>query len=168
MRKWIWLACLGLLGITMSALADAKPVSFSFATSGGDTGYDTNGDGIPLNVAFGKTKGSLGHGDISIASEWRIDATVTCPDGALKFSLVTNKVVAVTPDLSQLIAIGKTGWMCIDPTTGYFWGVAEGDYLGGTGHYKGASGTWTSKFDGYQLGSGYAMLNGSVKGTLNR
>lgn len=167
MRKWIWLACLGVLGATLSANAGAKPLAFTFATSGGATAYDSNLDGMPLSVTFGKIKGSLGNGDISIASEWR-SGDVDCPAGVLEFTLVSNRVVAVSPDLSQLIANGSSGWMCVDPTTGYFWGGAAGEYLGGTGRYKGATGTWTSTFDGYQLGGGYTLLNGSVKGTLGK
>ncbi len=58
--------------------------------------------------------------------------------------------------------------MCVDPTTGYFWGTARGGYLGGTGRFTGTTGTWTSNFYGYQLGGGIALLNGSVKGTLTK
>jgi len=169
MRKSNWLICLGMLCVAFTAGAADKPITFSFATSGGNTPYDTNDDGMGVGVTFGKIKGSLGSGDISIASEWAVNLTETCPAaGAVKFSLVDNKVVAVLPDLSQLIAAGTTGWMCVDMTTGYFYGVAEGGYLGGTGRYKGAEGTWTSNFYGYQLGGGLALLNGTVKGKLTK
>jgi hypothetical protein len=168
MRKSNWLMCLGMLCVAFTAGAADKPLTFTFATSGGDTSYDSNDDGMRVNVTFGKVKGSLGNGDISIASEWAVNFNETCPAGAVRFSMVDNKVVAVSPDLSQLIAAGQTGWMCVDMTTGYFYGVADGQYLGGTGRYKGATGTWTSNFYGYQLGGGFALLNGTVKGKLTK
>jgi len=167
MRKSNWLMCLGMLCVAFTAGAADKPLAFTYATSGGNTSYDSNGDGMQVNVTFGKVKGSL-NGDIAITSEWAINLNETCPAGALKFSMVENKVVAVSPDLSQLIAAGKAGWMCVDMETGYFYGVADGEYIGGTGRYKGATGTWTSNFYGYQLGGGFALLNGTVKGTLTK
>jgi hypothetical protein len=168
MRKSNWLMCLGMLCVAFTAGAADRPITFSFATSGGDTPYDSNGDGMTVSVAFGKVKGSLGNGDIAITSEWAVNLQESCPADGVKFGMVDNKVVAVSPDLSQLIAAGKTGWMCVDMTTGYFYGVVEGEYLGGTGRYKGSHGTWTSNFYGYQLGGGFAMLNGTVKGTLTK
>jgi hypothetical protein len=157
-----------LAAATTAAAAD-KPIAFTFATSGISTAYDGYVDGMPMGIAYGKTRGSLGNGDISIASEWRF-GDVDCPAGAVEFTLVSNAVVLTAPDLSQLFAIGETGWMCLDPVTLYFWGVVEGDYPGGTGRFKGMTGHWTTHFDGYQLhfGSGYDALNGSVKGKLGK
>lgn len=165
MRKWICIACVGMLGVATAAVAADRPVSFTYATTAIGTTFEGYIDGMPMSIAYGKTKGSFGSSDISITSEWRF-ADVDCPAGALEFTLVGNKVVLMAPDLSQLIGVGSTGWMCVDPTTGYFWGEVEGGYLGGIGRFKGATGTWTSQFNGYQLGGGYTILNGTVKGRV--
>lgn len=169
MRKLIWLVCLGLLGVAAAATAGDKPVSFTYATTGMRTAYDGFVDGMPMSIAYGKVRGTFGNGDISITSEWRL-ADIDCPAGALEFTLVSNAVTLTTPDLSELFAIGTSGWMCIDQATGYFWGVVDGVYPGGTKKFKGMTGTWTTHFDGYTLdpASGYTALNGHATGTLGK
>ena len=165
MKKLVTLACLAMLGAAATAVAADKPVTLTFATTAIGTSFDGFVDGMPMSIAFGKTKGSFGNADISITSEWRL-ADVDCPAGALEFSLFSNKTVLTAPDLSQLLAVGSSGWMCVDPATGYFWGAVEGVYPGGLGRFEGASGSWTTDFYGYQLGGGYTILNGTVIGRL--
>ena len=85
--------------------------------------------------------------------------------------VLTRSVITFT-DQSQLLAVSSGGYLCLN-ASGYYWGQVNGDYVGGTGRYSGATGTLTSSFSGQNLGDprvgvGFRSITGTVEGTVNR
>ena len=153
----------------------------SYAGTGFDTafyndGYDLS-TALPVSLSQANGKGSFGKFAITITTEWALPAgLVNCaPDtGEFEFPLISSEAVITFKDQSQLFGIATGGYICVDTAgenQGYYHGQVEGDYVGGTGRFESATGTYTSPFEGQNLGDpgvGFRSITGTVEGTVNR
>ena len=65
--------------------------------------------------------------------------------------------VLTTPDLSQLFSQFDSGWLCLNPATGHYVGFNSGEYTGGIGRFAGASGSWSTDFQGFVIDSSIGL-----------
>lgn len=174
--KFVWstLAAFALLLATTS-MAWGEKVNFTYAGTGWDTTVDSNDDGFPVNISSANAKGSLGASRVEIRGEWMLwdVAYVACEVGELEFKLIFSTSVATFQNQSQLFAYSNMGWMCVDTTTGHYYGKVFGIYGGGAGKFVGASGEWQTDFDGFFLeppdlpaAIGFRSITGIVKGNF--
>ena len=177
--KAIFVAIIG-IGLLSPQLGEAgkggsKTVNMSYAGSGIDTHFDSNGDGLYVSLSQATGKGTFGKFAIAITAEFGPPGDYgNCAEplpGVLDFPLVSSEAVYTFADQSQLIAIQSGGYLCLAESTGNYYGQVEGDYVGGTGRFISATGTVTSKFQGQILGNpavGFRTIKGTVEGTVNR
>ena len=169
---------LGLLApqVTVAGHGGAKTVNMSYAGSGINTQFDSNGDGLYVSLSQAAGKGTLGKFTIAITAEFGPPGDYgNCHEpleGIQDFPLVSSESVITLKDQSQLLAVSSGGYLCLN-ASGYYWGQVNGDYVGGTGRYSGATGTLTSNFEGQNLGDpavgvGFRSITGTVEGTVSR
>lgn len=169
----IFLAILGLgLGLLspQSSEAHGKPVHLMYAGSGINTAFNTGSDDFPVSVSQANGKGTFGKFAIAITAEFGPDSSGDCAAGELDLSLVSSEDVLTFSDQSQLLGVSGLGdgFVCVT-STGWYHGQVEGAYVGGTGRFEGATGTFTSEFDGQYLGSqdvGFRSIAGTAEATL--
>jgi hypothetical protein len=160
-------ACIGVLFGPIAA-AGERPTSISYVGFGYYTSADTNYDGFPVGLSLADANGSLGPARSAITSEWYISPRV-CREGYdLPFALVNSSFVLTFSDQSQLFGSSQDGWLCLNSTTGAHYGETVGVYNGGTGRFEGATGEWTTTFDGVSLDPsiGFRTIRGTGTGTL--
>lgn len=160
-------ACAGLL-IAPAASAGDKVIKARYAGVGYDTAVDTNGDGFPVGLTLADWQGTFGQSTVAITSEWYVFPRA-CREGFdVPFALVTSASTFTVPDQSQLFGFSTDGWLCLSTATGAYYGEAYGTYIGGTGRFEGASGTFTTKFDGQNLDPtiGFRSFRGTLDGRL--
>ena len=173
--KAIIVAIIG-LGLLSPQISEAEkggstPVKMRYAGSGIDTHFDTNGDGLYLSLSQANGRGTFGNFAIAITAEFGLPSSGDCAAGELDLPLVSSEAVYTFADQSQLFAIQSGGYLCLDTVTGHYYGQVEGDYVGGTGRFEGATGRVTSQFEGQNLGNsdvGFRSIKGTVGGTVNR
>jgi hypothetical protein len=161
---------LGLLSSQASA-ADGTPIQWTYAGTGINTAVDTNGDGQHVSLTQANGQGTFGNFAIAITTEFTpITSTGRCPTGYIELSLVYSATVLTFADQSQLFGIAEDGWICLDPNTGWHYGAVEGNYVGGTGRFEGATGEFTSPFNGVVLDPSvsFRSITGTAEGTVNR
>ena len=146
-----------------------------YAGTGIDTHFDTNQDGMfYLSLTQATGKGTFGNFTIAITAEFRLSLPTDpddCADGELDLPLFSSEAVYTFSDQSQTFWIASGGYLCLDQVTGHYYGQVEGDYVGGTDRFKGATGTATSQFEGQILGDpvvGFRSITGTVEGTVYR
>lgn len=115
---------------------------------------DTNGDGIPGNVATMRGRSSRGPVTITIFSEFNPFAagpSPNCPDTMLEFPMVEGSLVIrfLRGDLLFLRTVEAV--FCLDPLTGYHEFTNTSVVEGGTGKYEGATGTIDASGEGSSL-----------------
>jgi len=180
--KAIFVAIIG-LGLLSPQLAEAgkggsKTVNMGYAGSGFNTafyndGYDAS-TALPVSLSQANGKGSFGKFAITITTEFALPTGPgnCAPDtDELEFPLISSEAVTTFEDQSQLFFVASGGYSCVSQSTGYYYGQVEGDYVGGTGRFEGATGTITSPFEGQNLGApnvGFRSITGTAEGTLNR
>ena len=143
---------------------------------------------IPVNLGGGPTgatmldaqsNGSFGASMSHIITEW-VSGGGSCESdypGYDYYMLLHASVVVTFSNNDQLFGTGAywnsdlSGWMCLNPDNGYFVGVAEGGFTGGTGRFEGASGSFSSPFSGYNLtvfdfGFGSGPIQGTIEGRI--
>jgi len=160
------LLCLGALFSPASSAGDGK-VSIRYAGSGWDTGIQGFLEKVSLTTT--SAQGTFGDSTLTITTEWTANPGVQCPAGFVgKFSLVYSAAVSTFPDGSQLFGVSQSGWICAT-AQGVYFGEVTGNYVNGTGRFKGATGTYVSKFDGAYLEPhlNFRSVEGTVEGMLD-
>jgi hypothetical protein len=167
---------LGLLSpqVSEAGQGGSKTVNMSYAGSGFDTQFDSNGDGLYVSLSQTTGKGSLGKSTIEISAEFGPLGAYDCfppnTPAVVGFPLVSSEAIYTFADQSQLFAVSSGGYLCLNTDGGNYWGQVEGEFVGGTGRYGGATGTYTSPFQGQNLGNpdfgGFRSITGTVEGTV--
>ena len=148
------------------------PITISYWGSGIETAVDSNQDGLLLSLSMTEAKGSFGASSAYITSEFAVDPSVQCPDDDdeyLPLVLFQSTGVLSFSNGDQLYAYGTGGEMCLNLDTGFYSGDAEGVYIGGTGRFAGATGTYRSTYSGQNLEpflSGFRSITGTIEGRV--
>ncbi|MGD9388099.1 MAG: hypothetical protein PVI87_07710 [Gammaproteobacteria bacterium] len=151
---------------------EGVPLKISYWGAGIETAVDSNQDGLLLSLSMTEAKGSFGASSAYITSEFAVDPTVQCPDDGddyLPLVLFQSTGVLSFANGDQLYAVGTGGEMCLNLDTGYYSGDAEGFYMGGTGRFAGATGSYTSTYSGQNLEpflSGFRSITGTIEGRV--
>lgn len=162
-----FVACAGLL-VAPAASAGDKVIKARYAGVGYDTAVDTNGDGFPVGLTLADWQGTFGQSKVAITSEWYVFPR-QCREGFdVPLALVSSASLITVPDQSQLFGFSTDGWICLSTSTGAYYGEVYGAYIGGTGRFEGASGTFITKFDGQNLDPtiGFRSIRATLDGQL--
>jgi hypothetical protein len=165
--------CAGVLLAPVAGAAD-RPFKVSYAGVGYDSPVDPNSDTLPVTYTDAAAQGSFGASEIAITAEFSPvpPAGLACRTGFTALGVRHSSVVLTFKDQSQLFGWSTGGWMCVDRVGGYYYGQAQGVYIGGAGRFAKATGTWVSDFDGQNLdpptfgGIGFRSIRGTVDGTV--
>lgn len=153
------------------------PIKISYWGSGIETAVDSDQDpfGLKLSLTMAEAKGSFGASSAYITSEFAVDPTITCPAGYLPLRLFQSTSVVNFANGDQLFGSVSDGEMCLDfdPMTGsgsgYYFGDAKGEYVGGTGRFASATGAFYSTYTGFNLEpalTGFRSITGEIKGRV--
>lgn len=156
MRKGLFITsviglCFAALFATASVAAE-RNISSRQVGTGFDTAVDTAGDGLPVSLTFVEGKGTFGPSNVVITADFTPAEKNDCK-GELEaeFDLVYSAAVVTYRDQSQLYGISYDGWVCVNEATGTYYGEVYGYYVGGTGRFEGATGTFMTPFRGVYL-----------------
>lgn len=146
----------------------------SFAGSFSPSAFDFNSDGQKAGVDFTTSTSNLGSATNHCQSEYlpALPTPITCSPGTLEFPLIAiNCVSTNTITLEQLFAFYSSGSLCVDPNTGAFTAKVQGDFVGGTGRYTGATGSVQNRTTGFffvcdPAGGCFGNETGTFTGTL--
>ncbi len=177
-RKLIMLAATAaLIAATLVAAQSATAGSFGEQVSGNfsDTAVDTDGDGGAANLFSGATKGT-GSATYEGIVEIRIfDPPVPC-DGGIAGTVVEYSIVRryANGDLltSRLVEDGDNV-LCFDPGSGAATLDVDAEFTGGTGKYKGATGSYHAAYTVQLLvadpagGIAHGTFTGTTSGAIN-
>jgi hypothetical protein len=149
---------------------------------GVETNIDTNGDGASATLDQGFAKCNIGNSIFQEEVEWIFQPTLTdCPNvpGMLELhiSQTQGQHRAVGTDLAtgdQTFSQFISGTLCLNSLTGLLTTTAKGIYLGGTGKFAGATGTFASQASGSYLAAGskggvfggFGQFTSTLTGTL--
>ena len=146
---------------------------------GVETHIDTNNDGRSATLNQGLQNCNTGRAFFKEVPEYQapVPATDRCPEGStLEFHLQQNHSVSTEENGDQLFAEIKTNdaTLCFNESDGTFSFTGHGTITGGTGHLKGASGTFESRGTGKYLVfgfkkgifGGFGHYNGTTTGKL--
>ena len=162
-----FVACAGLLAAPVAS-AGEKVITARYAGVGYDTSVDTNRDGFFVGLTLADWQGTFGQAKVAITSEWYVFPR-QCRDGYdLPAALVKSSSLITVPDQSQLFGFSTDGWLCLSTTTGAYYGEVYGAYIGGTGRFEGASGTFITRFEGQNLDPtvGFRSIRATLDGRL--
>ncbi|MCU0989929.1 MAG: hypothetical protein MUE63_10175 [Xanthomonadales bacterium] len=175
MKKQFLLLLAGALTLMLyvpAGQAGTEPIAVNFAGSNYDTAVDNLDDGLPLSLSYTQAKGSFGAKQLDISAEF-YPSDVDCQTGySIEVGMLYSASVTTFADHSQIFGFSDSGWMCVHPTTGHYYGEVYGVYGGGTGRFEGASGEWVTTFEGYNLEPpglepvGFRTIVGTVNGTI--
>lgn len=118
--------------------------NFSGSSVTRGTPIDTNGDGVTASLGLFAWKSNLGMGTTQAVTETSASPSpvnTICPSGNLEFPMVMGRYVARLESSGDLIFARYTGTICVDPATGIASASHEGDIIGGTGRFEGATGS---------------------------
>lgn len=129
-----------------------------------------------LGLVRAKARGNLGWADLTAAAksegvppEDSFDER--CPYGFVKIVTITdNSLVFTFLDLSLLYGDGD-GFVCMNFETGEQYAEVNGQWLGGTGRFRNATGDFSISIDEAVVVNGYAQITaetGTITGTLIR
>jgi hypothetical protein len=156
------LTCVGLL-VVPAASAVERVVNGPYAGTDFNTSVDSNLDGQPAGMMLATGAGGA---QLGVSSEWVYESGQGCLAGYdLRFALLQSAGVTTYSDRSQLFYFADNGWLCLSTTTGAFYGELSGVYTGGTGRFAGATGTYTTKFEGQNLDPAGTIR--SIQGSSN-
>jgi hypothetical protein len=156
---------------------EGVPIKFSYWGSGIETAVDSNQDGLLLSLSMTEAQGSFGASSAYITSEFRLATEqealqIGCEDGFTPLILFQSTAIVSFANGDQLFGMVLDeigGEMCLSFVTGYYYGDADGVYIGGTGRFAGASGTFHSEYTGYNLEpmlTGFRSIQGTIEGTV--
>jgi hypothetical protein len=170
---WIVVGAMLTFFTAWSPVSQAKDINLSvqYAGVGMDSGIDFNSDGYNAGLVDADAKGAFGAKTVSILYEFTTFGEQSgCTEGFLLFPIVHSTAVTTFSDLDQLLALVTQGEMCLNPTSGAFYGEARGIFLGGTGRFVGAAGNFVSPFTGQNLPTppeiGFLAISGSLEGVV--
>jgi hypothetical protein len=134
--------------------------------------FDTNNDTLSVGLTQANGQGTFGNFALASTTEFTpITPTGRCPDYT-ELSLVYSATVLTFADQSQLFGIANAddGWARLNMSTGQYFGEIDGDYEGGTGRFEGATGEFTTTFQGVILDPAvnFESITGTAEGTFNR
>lgn len=174
MRKGLSIS--SIVGFAVAALfaatsfAGGMPISITYAGSGFTTGTVSGPGHLPVDMTFATGKGTFGASRLEISTDFMPLEVNDCPSGFdMKLALSYSATVLTFPDQSQLFGAAYSGWLCADTTTTFaYFGEVYGYYIGGTGRFEGATGSFTSPFEGVHVEPtiGFRSIKGSIDGTL--
>lgn len=165
-------AIVGLLAAPVCNAGD-KDVRIVLVGTGEDTSFDPNQDGLPVGFSRGEFHGTFGNGTFTITSEF-IVVPHPCPAGHdIPLNVVKVSTIMTFSGKDQLFGGSTDGWMCVSSATGHYVGEIHGVTIGGTGRFEGATGEWTSTYDGFNQPPvfvepvvGFRSFQGEMVGTL--
>lgn len=173
LAAWVIVGAMLTFAAVWSPVSQAKDIDLSVQYSGigMDSAIDTDGDELTGGLVDADAKGTFGAKTVSILYEFTtLGDENGCPEGFLLFPIVHSTAVTTFSDLSQLLALVIEGEMCLNLTSGAFYGEARGTFLGGTGRFVGAAGNFVSPFTGQNLptppGIGYLAISGRLEGVV--
>ena len=171
------------LALAAASPAWAAPIHVEWSGSGWDTHIDNFSDGYPVNITVADANGSFGVTRIEISCEFTAydpqDVEgVECEEGYdVLLGVLYSAHVGTYANLDQLYGASNEGWMCVNMTTGHYYGDIHGGFAGGTGRFLGASGWWQTTFEGQNLELpesvtglepvGFRSITGKMKGEVN-
>jgi hypothetical protein len=154
-----------------ASYASEIPLKVTFVGAGIETAVDSNADGLKMSLTTAEAKGSFGAAMVYITSEFRVEPTTPCPAGFLPLYLFHSTAILTFSNGDQLYGFVSGGEMCLNLSTGYYYGDATGVYHGGTGRFANATGTFLSTYTGHNLEpfvSGFRSIQGKIEGTVSR
>lgn len=154
-----------------------EPISIRYAGTGFDTTFDNLDDGFPVNLSLADAKGTFGASKVEVAAEFMTpEGDIDCNEGYdVKFGVNYAATVITFERMDQLFGFSWLGgWMCLNTDTGHHYGYVEGEFTGGTGRFHGATGTWSTDFEGYNLEppflvpirAGFRSFSGTISGDV--
>ena len=174
-----------LIGLLVMPAAQAKdlPIYVEYTGTGHDLVPPMLGDPLPDNIVTGDAKGSFGARSTTIVSKFSLvppSGENPCAAGFFYLGVAYARAVVTFQDGSQLFGtlIPEGGsYMCLDmtpgnETDGEFVGHVVGVFIGGTGRFEGASGTFVAPFVGKNLTSSmfgefpFRWISGAFDGTV--
>lgn len=167
------------IGALVAPVVQAKdlPIYIEYTGTGHDLLHPMFGDPLPDNIVLADAKGSFGAKSTAIIVKFGDPPAIEdpCEAGYTLLGIVYARAVTSFKDGSQLFASiipGNDSYMCLNFDTGHFDGSVIGVFIGGNGRFEGATGTFVSPFDGYNLTSESAgeypfrSIKGSFDGTV--
>jgi hypothetical protein len=132
--------------------------SATFA-QGVETHIDTNDDQLSALLDQAITNCNIGRFFISGAAEYRapLSAPETCPAGTLELQLQQARGVGIEEETGDQLFVeyGINGLtLCVNQADGPVTSTGGGTYAGGTGQFKGASGSFEVRATGKYLVTG--------------
>ena len=178
-RLTVGIALAVALGVTLGpARADEQQrrVKLHVAGSTIDGVLDTDGDGTLARVQNGIANGKPEQFLMQRETEFKDTATpCQMPDGTpglVRLLLQSRSVYTSMRDGNQFFTQTTPGPGCLNPQTGEFSFTLPGSFIGGTGRYAGATGTWeTQNFQTVALiedpqGHAFRQFSFDLVGTL--
>ena len=154
-----------LAGVSNSDETKSKQLTCTFGgtfTDGVETNIDTNNDKISANLHQGVQVCNIGRFLLHSENEFRaaLPSPVTCPVGSQEFDLVqAHGVLTAEKSSDQLFYEDAAGGFkfCLNPDLTFSL-TEHGTWVGGTGQFTGASGSFDA------LGTGKFLVTGSKEG----
>ena len=168
MRIFRFALVVAALILSQAAAAQAGEIKLNQRASGNGlpTMVDTNGDGVTAAHGNFYVRGSPGRATVDSFNEFT-DFMPYFADGCdLRAGLVAQTYVATFDDLSMLFYQATDGYLCLSLATFLIEGEVTGIISGGTGRFKGATGTWLNVFEGFSAGVGMNVFQATITGTV--
>ena len=161
MDKWSWtlgLACSCVIALG-SSRAEARDIKVRSTFAGTTLGarIDLNNDGGLADWFTAEVKSNLGQAIRQGVTEGALidPPSGKCPAGQLEIALVAARSVDTFTQTAkvkdQLFAEVTSSTLCFDPATGAFSTNDTAAWVGGTGRFAGAMGTFENSYTGFIL-----------------
>jgi hypothetical protein len=116
---------------------------------------DGSGNFSPVILSEAEMKSTFGTARLSVLSQFVPDYGVTaCKASEIPLNMTFARSITTFADYSQLFVSYDSGWICATPGpagTASYRGKVMGHFVGGTGRFVGASGSFESDFGGNDL-----------------
>jgi hypothetical protein len=155
-------------GLIVSGAAQAGEIKLDqrFSGIGTETAVDTNGDGTFATAFSFQMWGSPGRSTSQSLGEFVPAAPNDCPVGALQSDVLLQSFVNMFNDGSMLYFVTTAGHSCVTFVPFEIACDLEGDIVGGTGRFKGATDSWTAECEIFPVGAFSTASTGTMKGTI--
>ncbi len=165
------------LGIALTAIAfsvtSSEATSFRESISGNfiDTSVDTNNDGVAGSIWIGQAQGSGGPTYEGVI-EVDFGPTGRCRAGEAEATLAAYSIVRRYSNGDQLVSRLVEGFVCFNPATGAGTVDVTAEFVGGTGRYRKATGTYTAALTIQRLipdgtgGIAHGLFEGRTSGSV--
>lgn len=165
---------LGVASGSGTAEAGEQQVKWPFAGSGLRTQIDTNGDGMRAVASTAKGQTSLGPISFQGLGESlpQLAEVKSCPQGTWEYPLLMYHSVLHIEESGELLYTRlSTGVSCYDPSTNLLSFTGQGNFVGGTGQFAEASGSFETQATAKMLvptptGNEFESIDGVSTGTL--